>query len=82
MSLKGELKLADRAYQAAYEAEPTNAQILWDRAQNLHQAGEIQSARRLFRQLADGIWPPRFQGIQTQARLRSQRESTIMDIVA
>ena len=71
---KGELKLADRAYRAAFEAEPTNAQILWDRAQNLHQAGENQGAQRLFRQLAEGSWPQRFQGIQTQARLRIQMD--------
>ena len=29
---EGDLALADRCYREAYSAEPTNAQILWDRA--------------------------------------------------
>ncbi|MBI3407439.1 MAG: FecR domain-containing protein [Planctomycetes bacterium] len=32
LARKNVLDLADRAYQAAFEAEPTNAQLLWDRA--------------------------------------------------
>ena len=36
----GDLDLADRAFNAAFEAEPTDAQILWDRAENLGQAGK------------------------------------------
>jgi cytochrome c-type biogenesis protein CcmH/NrfG len=69
---KGELDLADRAYAAAFEAEPTNAQILWDRAQNLRQAGQSVEATRLLRQIAEGRWQPRFQGLQAQARLQVQ----------
>jgi tetratricopeptide (TPR) repeat protein len=69
---KGELDLADRAYAAAFEAEPTNAQILWDRAQNLRQAGQSAEANRLLRQIAEGRWQPRFQGLQAQARLQVQ----------
>ncbi|HYT90962.1 MAG TPA: hypothetical protein VEL76_19785, partial [Gemmataceae bacterium] len=69
---KGDLELADRAYLAAYEAEPTNAQALWDRAQNLRQAGRTVEAAQLFRQIAEGAWQPRFQGLQAQARLQSQ----------
>ncbi|HYT93743.1 MAG TPA: hypothetical protein VEL76_33800, partial [Gemmataceae bacterium] len=67
---KGDLELADRAYTAAFEAEPTNAQILWDRAQNLRQVGRTNEAARLFRQIAEGQWQPRFQGVQAQARLQ------------
>src|SRR5262249_49751491 len=33
----GEITLADQAYHAAAQAEPTNAQLLWDRAQNLQE---------------------------------------------
>jgi cytochrome c-type biogenesis protein CcmH/NrfG len=69
---KGELDLAERAYTAASESEPTNAQILWDRAQNLRQAGMTAEAARLFRQIAEGQWQPRFQGLQAQARLQVQ----------
>jgi ferric-dicitrate binding protein FerR (iron transport regulator) len=61
-------ELADRAYAAAFEAEPTNAQILWDRARNLQQAGQLAEAQKLYRQLAQGQWQPRFSGLQAQAR--------------
>jgi tetratricopeptide (TPR) repeat protein len=65
LNVQGELTLADRAYRAAFESEPTNAQILWDRAGNLRQAGQIESARKLYRQLADGDWQPRFRSLQS-----------------
>ena len=68
MSRKGDLELAGRAFAAAFEAEPTNAQLLWDRAVNLRQAGKRVEARKLFRRLADGTWQPRFAWLQTQAR--------------
>src|SRR5439155_15625119 len=35
----GERGLADRAYRSAFQRESTNAQVLWDRAENLRQAG-------------------------------------------
>jgi hypothetical protein len=66
----GDLDLADRAFEAAYASEPTNAQILWDRADNLRQTGKNVEARQLLRQIADGRWQPRFQGLQVQARLQ------------
>jgi tetratricopeptide (TPR) repeat protein len=68
LSRKGELELADRAFHAAFEAEPTNAQVLWDRAQGLLHAGKRAEAGQVFRQLAEGKWQPRFNWIQTQAR--------------
>ncbi len=74
LSHKGELTLADRAYAAAYESEPTNAQILWDRAQNLRQAGQNVEALRLMRQIAEGRWQPRFLGLQAQARSQVGQE--------
>jgi Tfp pilus assembly protein PilF len=73
LSRRGELALADRSYKAAFEAEPTNAQLLWDRAQNLRQAGRLDEAQKLLRQLAEGSWQPRFQGLQTQARWQLER---------
>ena len=42
---EGDLDLADRAFAAAFAAEPTDAQILWDRAQNLRQAGKLARSR-------------------------------------
>jgi thioredoxin-like negative regulator of GroEL len=68
----GDLDLADKAFKAAYESEPTNAQILWDRAQNLRQAGKTGPAQQLLRQLAEGQWQPRFQGLISQAKLQLQ----------
>jgi Tfp pilus assembly protein PilF len=65
---EAEFELADRAYSMAYGAEPTNADILWNRAQNLQQFGKLDQARTLYRQIADGTWQPRFQGIVQQAR--------------
>jgi len=65
---QGELDLADRAFAAAFAAQPTDAQILWDRAQNLRQAGKQPEAKKLLQQLADGTWQPRFQALQAQAR--------------
>ncbi len=65
---KGDLVLADRAYQAACESEPTNAQMVWDRAMNLRQAGKTVEARRVLQQLAEGTWQPRFQHLKDQAR--------------
>jgi Tfp pilus assembly protein PilF len=65
---RGELELADRAYRAAFEAEPTNAQILWDRASNLRAAGKSVAARKVLRRLAEGKWQPRFQSLRDQAR--------------
>jgi hypothetical protein len=68
LSRRGDRDLADRAFAAAFAAEPTNAQYLWDRAQNLRQFGKREEARKLYRQLAERKWQPRFAWLQTQAR--------------
>jgi ferric-dicitrate binding protein FerR (iron transport regulator) len=62
--------LADQAYRAACESEPTNAELLWDRAENLMRIGKATEARALWKQIADGDWQPRFRAVQTQARSR------------
>jgi tetratricopeptide (TPR) repeat protein len=72
LSRQGDLDLADRAFAAAFSAEPTNAQILWDRAESLRQAGKTLAARKLFRQIAEGQWQPRFQGLKAEARLQTR----------
>ena len=68
LATRGELDLADRAYRAASDSEPTDPQILWDRAQNLRQLGKQQEATALVRRIAEGAWQPRFSGLQAQAR--------------
>jgi tetratricopeptide (TPR) repeat protein len=64
----GCVELADRSFAQAFQAEPTNAQILWDRAANLVQAGREAKAREIYRMLADGQWQERFQWIQNEAK--------------
>jgi tetratricopeptide (TPR) repeat protein len=65
---QGDFTLADEALASAAAAEPTNAQLLWDRATNLRQAGRREDARKLLRHLADGTWQPRFAALQRQAQ--------------
>ena len=65
---QGGLKQADEAFASAFAAEPTNAQILWDRAQNLRQSGNAVESKKLLRQLAEGAWQPRFQALVARAR--------------
>ena len=64
----GRFDLAVRAYETAFETEPTNAQILWDHAQLLEQAGRGQQARALYRQIANNEWQPRFDHLKRQAQ--------------
>ena len=71
---QGHFELADRAYASAFDAEPTNAQILWDRAQVLLQAGRAEDAKELFGQLAEGQWQPRFGGLKSRARQYAERD--------
>ena len=64
---QAQFDLADRALASAFEAEPTNAQILWDRAQVLLQSGRTAKARRLLAELAEGQWPDEFDDVKTRA---------------
>ena len=68
LRLEGDWKLADRAYEMAWLAEPTNAQLLWNRAQHLKEKGQIAESRRVFQQLASGEWQPRFAGLASMAK--------------
>ncbi len=67
LSREGDLELADRAYAVAAAATPDNARLLWDRAQNLRQAGRKEQAAELFRALAGRDWP-NAPGIRTRAQ--------------
>jgi thioredoxin-like negative regulator of GroEL len=68
LSREGDLDLADRAFRAAFAAEPTDAQILWEQAQNLRRAGKLAEANRVLRRIADSTWQPRFNWLKSQAR--------------
>jgi thioredoxin-like negative regulator of GroEL len=65
---EGDLPLADQCFAAAFAAEPTNAEILWDRAKLLERRGQIAQSRQLFKQLAEGQWQPRFEGTKRLAQ--------------
>jgi ferric-dicitrate binding protein FerR (iron transport regulator)/tetratricopeptide (TPR) repeat protein len=68
LNREGDFVLADRAYAAAFEAEPTNPQLLWDRAQSLRQNGKQAEAQKLMRQIVEGDWQPRFGWVRSQAK--------------
>ena len=70
LKLSGDPSLAELAYKAAFESEPTNAQTLWDRAENPQQAGKTVQAQALYRQIAESHWGPQYQGLVAQAKLR------------
>jgi hypothetical protein len=65
---RNDWKLAEKAYAAAFAAEPTDAQLLYDRAKALEKGGRRPEAAALMKQLADGNWQPRFDNVKWQAR--------------
>jgi ferric-dicitrate binding protein FerR (iron transport regulator)/tetratricopeptide (TPR) repeat protein len=70
LSREGSAALADRAYRLASEADPANAQVLWEEAQCLEQAGKRDAARQVLRQVAEGNWAEQYRELQRQARSR------------
>jgi tetratricopeptide (TPR) repeat protein len=68
MKTEGDLEKADRAFAVAFEAESSNPEILWKRAQNAVRMGQPDRARQLYRQIADSDWQERFQATVEQAR--------------
>jgi tetratricopeptide (TPR) repeat protein len=67
----GALEIADRAYAAAADLQPDNAQVVWDRAQMLETTGKTKEARRLFQRIADGQWAEQYDGLKARARMRT-----------
>jgi tetratricopeptide (TPR) repeat protein len=65
---EGDLERADRAFALAFEAEQTNPEILWKRAQNHVRMGQTSEARRLYRQIVEGTWQERFAVTVEQAK--------------
>jgi tetratricopeptide (TPR) repeat protein len=68
MKSAGDLDRAHRAFGLAFEAEPTNPDILLKQAQNLVRMSQPDRARQLYRQIADGQWQERFAGTVEQAK--------------
>jgi Tfp pilus assembly protein PilF len=66
--LQGRYDLAQRSYGQAVEADPTDAQILWQQAQALIESGNHDRAQPLFERLANGSWDPKYDEIRQQAQ--------------
>ncbi len=68
MNQSGAYQLADRALVVAADVDPTNAEVVWQRAKNLRQAGRTAEANQLMHRLATEKWPERYQGIRSNAQ--------------
>jgi hypothetical protein len=66
-------KLAERAFRTAFEVEPTNADILWQQAQMLESSDELDRALKLYQQIAEGDWQPRFSSVKSRAAARMRQ---------
>jgi tetratricopeptide (TPR) repeat protein len=70
----GETEPADRAYASAFALDPTNAQILWDRAHNLTMKGGMTpKARDLYGEIVEGNWDAKYQHLKEQAKAMVER---------
>ncbi len=58
---------ADRAFSEAFACEQTNPAILIERADMLLLDGQREAAMRLYEQISDGSWQPRFNGTKSRA---------------
>ncbi len=65
---QGQYELADRAYGLAFKADPTNAEILWNRARARIESGRGSEARDLLQTLASGSWNSKYGAVQQQAK--------------
>ncbi len=73
MQRRGQFGTADMAFATAVEADPSDATILWNRSQNLRQAGDVAGANKLLRQIADSEWPPVYNNVRANARWQLQQ---------
>jgi len=71
---EGRYGLADRAYAWASTADPANAEIVWNRAQALREAGRTDDAQPLLRKLAEGEWDAQYEAVQSRARRYVEKE--------
>jgi ferric-dicitrate binding protein FerR (iron transport regulator)/tetratricopeptide (TPR) repeat protein len=71
---QGQYELAQRAYALLFEADPANAQVLWNRAQALLEAGGRDRAHALLEELTRGSWDPKYDWIRRQAEQTLKRK--------
>jgi tetratricopeptide (TPR) repeat protein len=67
---EGDIDLAALAYDEAFTAEETNAQILWDHAEMLEGAGRKGEAQALYGRIAKGPWGRAFHSVQNRAKAK------------
>jgi tetratricopeptide (TPR) repeat protein len=65
-----DFQLAELAYAQAERADPSDAGLVWARAQTLERAGRRDDALAVYRRLVEGHWAPVFRAVQEQARRR------------
>ena len=71
LSKEGDYRpVADEALLVAAQVEPSNAEVLWQRALNLRAAKQNEEADQLLRRLANETWPERYQGIRAAAQFQ------------
>jgi len=61
---------AQQWYAKAYDVEPTNGDWIWHRAELLRSMGRKDDAKKLYQEIANKKWQPRFQHYNNQARNR------------
>jgi len=64
---RSRIRDADRAFSEAFVCEQTNPDILIERADMLLLDGQREAAMRLYGQISDGTWQPRFNGTKSRA---------------
>ena len=65
---QGDFDTTDRSYATATEANPKDPLILWDRAQNKRQAGDVAGSNTILRQIADTKWDSYYDSVRANAR--------------
>ena len=64
---QGQYELAARAYALAFRADPGNAELLWNQARALLDAGQPGRAQTLLQELVHRPWETKYDGIRRQA---------------
>ncbi len=67
---EGDVELASRAFAAACDADPADAQALFGRAAFLEMSGHPAEARAIFGRIAHGSWDEKYSSLKTSARER------------
>lgn len=64
----GQVHRASLAWDEAFAAEPTNAELLWNHAVLLREHQQPKRAKKILTQIVNGQWQPRFESLKSRAR--------------